>query len=62
MVERFLAGVLLEDEGSTSNNFALQLVRVFATGVPGLPREGMQAFMEKRPPSWIPEDVTRPRR
>jgi enoyl-CoA hydratase/carnithine racemase len=21
------------------------------------PREGMQAFMEKRPPSWIPEDL-----
>ena len=22
------------------------------------PREGMQAFMEKRPPSWVPEDLT----
>ena len=43
-VDRFLSGVLLEDEGSTSNEFALQLVRVFATGVPGLPREGMQAL------------------
>ena len=43
-VDQFLAGVLLEDEGSTSNDFALQLVRVFATGVPGLPREGMQAL------------------
>ena len=21
------------------------------------PREGMRAFMEKRPPSWIPPDV-----
>ncbi|MEC5189831.1 MULTISPECIES: flavin monoamine oxidase family protein [unclassified Arthrobacter] len=43
-VDQFLAGVLLEDEGSTSNDFALQLVRVFATGVPGLPRDGMQAL------------------
>ena len=43
-MDQFLAGVLLEDEGSTSNDFALQLVRVFATGVPGLPREGMQAL------------------
>lgn len=47
VVERFLAGVLLEDEGSTSNNFALQLVRVFAAGVPGLPREGMQALPQQ---------------
>ncbi len=44
VVERFLAGVLLEDEGSTSNDFVLELVRVFAAGVPGLPREGMQAL------------------
>lgn len=43
-VDQFLAGVLLEDEGSTSNDFALELVRVFATGVPGLPRDGMQAL------------------
>ncbi|KUM33457.1 flavin monoamine oxidase family protein [Arthrobacter sp. EPSL27] len=43
-LDQFLAGVLLEDEGSTSNDFALELVRVFATGVPGLPRDGMQAL------------------
>ena len=30
--------------GQQSNEFALQLVRVFATGVPGLPRDGMQAL------------------
>jgi hypothetical protein len=24
------------------------------------PREGMQAFMEKRPPSWIPDDLSPP--
>ena len=25
------------------------------------PREGMQAFMHKRPPSWIPPDMTEDR-
>jgi phytoene dehydrogenase-like protein len=44
VVDQFLAGVLLEDRGSTSNAFALQLVRVFLTGTPGLPRDGMQAL------------------
>lgn len=47
VVDRFFAGVLLEDEGTTSNDFALQLARVFATGVPGLPREGMQALPQQ---------------
>ena len=54
-VDQFLAGVLLDDEGNTSNEFALQLVRVFATGVPGLPRDGMQAL----PGSWRPPSPTR---
>jgi phytoene dehydrogenase-like protein len=36
--------VLLEDEGSTSNDFARLLLRTFALGVPGLPRRGMQAL------------------
>jgi phytoene dehydrogenase-like protein len=54
-VDQFLAGVLLEDEGSTSNDFALQLVRVFATGVPGLPRDGMQAL-----PRQLGETLTTP--
>lgn len=43
-VDQFLAGVLLEDQGGTSNDFVLQLVRVFASGVPGLPRDGMQSL------------------
>ncbi|MET3810203.1 NAD(P)/FAD-dependent oxidoreductase [Arthrobacter sp. UYEF3] len=47
VVDRFFAGVLLEDEGSSSNDFAQQLLRVFATGVPGLPREGMQALPQQ---------------
>ncbi|MDN4644593.1 FAD-dependent oxidoreductase [Arthrobacter sp. PsM3] len=54
-VDQFLAGVLLEDEGSTSNEFALQLVRVFATGVPGLPRDGMQAL-----PRQLAQTLTTP--
>lgn len=47
VVDRFFAGVLLEDEGTTSNDFALQLARVFAAGVPGLPRDGMQALPQQ---------------
>ena len=54
-VDQFLAGVLLEDEGSTSNDFALQLMRVFATGVPGLPRDGMQAL-----PRQLADSLTTP--
>ena len=44
VVERFLAGVLLEDDMSTSQDFALMLVRSFADGVSGVPAEGMQAL------------------
>ncbi|KQR65584.1 hypothetical protein ASF98_10835 [Arthrobacter sp. Leaf337] len=44
VVDRFFAGVLLEDDGSTSNDFARLLLRTFALGVPGLPRMGMQAL------------------
>lgn len=44
VVERFLSGVLLDDSGTTSNAFALLLVRMFALGVPALPAEGMQAL------------------
>jgi glycine/D-amino acid oxidase-like deaminating enzyme len=46
VVERFLAGVLLEDDQSTSNAFTLLLARMFALGVPGLPNGGMQALPE----------------
>lgn len=44
VVERFLAGVLLEDEGATANDFALLLLRSFVLGVPGVPERGMQAL------------------
>ena len=46
VVQRFLSGVLLEDEGATSNAFTLLLARMFALGVPGLPAGGMQALPE----------------
>ncbi len=44
VLQRFLAGVVLEDDGATSNAFVLLLSRMFALGVPGLPAEGMQAL------------------
>ncbi|PND58750.1 amine oxidase [Mycobacterium sp. ENV421] len=46
VLDRFLAGVLLDDTGSTSNAFALLLTRMFALGVPGLPADGMRALPE----------------
>ena len=44
VVDRFYAGVLLEDGGDTSNDFALLLLRMFVLGAPGLPVAGMQAL------------------
>ena len=44
VLERFFAGVLLEDEGATSANFARLLARWFALGRPGLPAQGMSAL------------------
>ncbi|MDZ4268886.1 MAG: FAD-dependent oxidoreductase [Mycobacterium sp.] len=44
VIDRFLAGVLLEDSGDTSNAFVLLLLRMFVLGVPALPAEGMQAL------------------
>ena len=44
VIDRFLAGVLLDDTGSTSNAFVLSLIRTFVLGVPGLPADGMQAL------------------
>ena len=44
VVDRFFAGVLLEDDGSTADRFALLLTWMFATGVPALPRAGMTAL------------------
>jgi phytoene dehydrogenase-like protein len=47
VLDRFLAGVVLDDTGSTSNAFALLLTRMFALGVPGLPEAGMQALPQQ---------------
>jgi phytoene dehydrogenase-like protein len=44
VVDRFFAGVLLEDDGSTADRYALLLTWMFAKGVPALPREGMAAL------------------
>lgn len=44
VVDRFLAGVLLDDAGSASNAFSLLLARMFVLGVPALPAAGMQAL------------------
>ncbi|MCY7400940.1 MAG: FAD-dependent oxidoreductase [Nocardioides sp.] len=44
VVDRFYAGVLLEDDGSTADRFALLLGWMFARGVPALPRSGMAAL------------------
>ena len=42
VVDSFLAGVLLEDDGSTSNAFSLMLARSFLRGTSSLPSGGMQ--------------------
>ncbi len=44
VVDRFLAGVVLEDDGSTADRYALLLAWMFARGVPSLPVEGMGAL------------------
>lgn len=44
VVEKFVAGVLLETDGSTSARFARLLVRSFSLGTPGLPTDGMEAI------------------
>lgn len=47
VVDRFLAGVLLETSGASSNAFALLLARMFALGVPALPAAGMHALPQQ---------------
>ncbi|KGM13989.1 monoamine oxidase, partial [Cellulomonas bogoriensis 69B4 = DSM 16987] len=44
VLEPFLAGVLAEDDGSTSATFVRLLVRSFLAGTPGVPAAGMGAF------------------
>lgn len=47
VMDRFLAGVLVDSHGSSSAAFAKLLLRSFALGSPGLPRQGMQALPEQ---------------
>jgi len=47
VVDSFFAGVLLEDDGSTADRFALLLTWMFVRGVPALPTDGMQALPEQ---------------
>lgn len=44
LVDRFLAGVLAEDDGSTSARFTGDLLRYFALGRPAVPALGMGAI------------------
>ncbi len=47
VLEGFLKGVLLEDDGETSTAFALLLVASFLRGTPALPARGMQALPQQ---------------
>lgn len=44
VLQRYLAGVVLEDAGDTSTAFSLLLMRAFLRGTPGLPRDGVEAL------------------
>lgn len=44
VLEPFLAGVLADDTGATSDAFARLLVRMFVLGTPGVPEAGIQAI------------------
>lgn len=44
ILERFFAGVFLEDDAATSAAFARYLARTFALGAPGVPAQGMAAL------------------
>jgi phytoene dehydrogenase-like protein len=44
VLEPFLAGVLADDSGATSDSFARLLVRMFALGRPGVPERGIAAL------------------
>lgn len=46
LVDTVLAGLLLEDDGSTSTLFTRQIVRSLVSGTPGLPSDGMQVVPE----------------
>jgi glycine/D-amino acid oxidase-like deaminating enzyme len=47
LLDAFLAGVLLEDDGSSADRFVLLLAWMFARGAPSLPAAGMQALPDQ---------------
>lgn len=47
VLDTFLAGVLVESAGESSANYVRLLLRSFAFGAPGLPRQGMQALPDQ---------------
>lgn len=55
LLERFITGVVLEDEGTTSATFVRLLVRAFALGTPGVPAQGMSAL-----PAQLAAGLSRP--
>jgi glycine/D-amino acid oxidase-like deaminating enzyme len=57
VIERFLAGVLLETDGSTSARFARLLLRSFALGTPALPSQGMSAIPHQLAASLRPVEL-----
>lgn len=48
VIDPFLAGVVAESDGETSDAFTKLLARMFALGVPALPARGIQAL-----PHWL---------
>ncbi len=54
VLEPFVAGVVAEDRGETSEAFVRLLVRMFALGVPGLPARGIRAL-----PEWLADRLRR---
>lgn len=47
VLDTFLAGVLSDSSGESSARYVRQLVRYFALGAPGLPRDGMRSLPEQ---------------
>ena len=47
ILDGFLAGVVLEDDGTTADRYVLLLAWMFARGVPSLPVRGMQALPDQ---------------
>lgn len=53
MIDTFLAGVLADSSGTASANYVRLLLRSFALGAPGVPRDGMHALPRQMAQSLI---------